>query len=69
MSSEMSDSTELAEMPLEMIREMKRKACEKLSSLIRSISSASSPKKSKRSCLSFLTYKALIKSYKNFHCV
>ncbi|VDO41106.1 unnamed protein product [Haemonchus placei] len=64
MSSDRSDNTETTEIPLEKIREMKRKACEKLSSLIQAISSPPPDKRSKRSCASFFTYKTLIKSYK-----
>ncbi|EYB92635.1 hypothetical protein Y032_0191g1288 [Ancylostoma ceylanicum] len=64
MSAEASVSSTTAEIPLEKIREMKRKACEKLSSLIQAISSNSSPKRSKASVDSFFTYKQLVKSYK-----
>lgn len=43
---------------------MKRKACERLSSLIQAITSPSSAKRSKSSFDSFATFKALIRSYK-----
>ncbi|WKY05139.1 hypothetical protein Q1695_005842 [Nippostrongylus brasiliensis] len=65
MSSETTDSvSSVKEMPLEAIRELKRKACEKLSSLIKSVSSTSSEKRSKSNNELFSTYKALIRSYK-----
>ncbi|KHJ75028.1 hypothetical protein OESDEN_25356 [Oesophagostomum dentatum] len=59
-----ASSSTAAEIPIEKIREMKRKACEKLSTLIQAISSTTSVKRSKASAESFFTYKQLIKSYK-----
>ncbi|KAK6749916.1 hypothetical protein RB195_002120 [Necator americanus] len=63
MSADSPASCKLTGTPIEEIRELKRKACERISSLIRAISSNSSPKRSKASVDSFFTYKRLVKSY------
>ncbi|CAJ0601047.1 unnamed protein product [Cylicocyclus nassatus] len=64
MSADTTVTSTSEEIPIEKIRDMKRKACEKLSALIQAISSTTSPKRSKASVESFHTYKSLVKSYK-----